>query len=171
MASLVRFAPPTVMIFALFYLNIASIIQAARTRVRLPQPTATDHLFRMFSLFSGYTTRNKSYEAEASIADTEDETGEPRWIPIDLTLYFPQVHGEANRRINLHSVSRDNAEKRQRDYARLVDVIRLRHNREHPDLPIDRLRIYLITWPKDKQGRWERFEERQRVLVYSGPPQ
>lgn len=174
--SLFNRALATMTIISVFYLNMAEILQVSCMGLSLPRPYAAADLFHMFTLWSSYTEWNSGYEADAIAVGTKDENGEPQSVTIDVHEYLPSVHGDANRLLSIHEdIGADDDPDpaswptRERDYARVVDVLQRCHNRAHPEMPIDQMQLYLVWWPSSRFGYFHQYDQRSRRLLYAKP--
>ena len=155
---------PAALALVLVYLNLAALFTSCGIRIELARPWYLHRPFQIFTLFSYYTSTNYGFEAVARVAGSGDSADGERWIPIDLYAYFPQVTGEANRRIYQDSFLHDPARQR-KGQAYVLERIKALHNRNHPDLPIDRIRMYLLSWPKHTTGYKGHYDQRERRLM------
>ena len=159
----------TVAIISVFYLNMAEILQVSCLRLNLPRPYVLAELFHMFTLWSTYTEWNSGFEAEAVAVGKVDENGEPQWIAIDVQQYLPFVHGDANRLLifddDVDATGETDDGRRQthkREYARIVDVLERCHNRAHPEMPLEQMRLFHVWWPSSRYGYFHLYDQRSR---------
>lgn len=155
-------AMATVVAVLLVYFNIAALFRSSGMRVELPRPWFASSLFQIFSLFGYYTEENYGYELQVRRAGEVDG-----WYEINPYDFFPQTLGEANRRLNFYSYH-GQSERKARTYGVMADRIKLRHNRVHPDEPIDRVQIYLVEWPKSSDGYMAKYDSRKWRVLYDG---
>lgn len=152
-----------VIILGVIYFNVAALLTSSRIRIDLPRPAWARHVFEIFGLFSFYQTSNYGFEAVGRVIGSTDGAEGERWVPIDVYACFPPVLGEANRRLYLFGV-RD-AERKREIYAEMLDRLMLLHGREHPGKPVDRIRLYMTSWPMSTRGYWTEYESRTRQLI------
>lgn len=158
-----RYVLALVLIIALIYFNVAALLSSSRIRIDLPRPAWARRVFEIFSLFSYYQTTNYGFEAVGRVAGSDDHSDGERWIAIDPYPYFPQVLGEANRRLYFFGV-RD-VERKKYLYIDMLNRIKRLHERDSPDAPVDRIRLYMTSWPMSTQGYWTEYESRTRQLI------
>lgn len=162
----------TIAIFGVFYLNMAEILQVSCVQLNLPRPYVLAELFHMFTLWSNYTEWNSGFEAEAVAVGKFEENGEPQWIAIDVQQYLPFVHADANRLLIFDddvdtngNTAPNNQRRYEREYARIVDVLERCHNRAHPEMPVERMRLFHVWWPSSRFGYFQLYDQRSRRLL------
>ncbi len=169
----------TVAIVFVCYMNLAEIIEVSCLQLSLPRPYPLAQLFHMFSLWSDYTEWNSGYEAEGLAINRHKAQSDSPWIPIHVHEFFPSIHGDANRMLSIHDDLGVSSEQgfeneqnsdfripREQDSSRLLEALIRCHNRAHPDMPIDRMRLYLVCWPSSPRGYFHQYDQRWRRLLY-----
>lgn len=166
----------TFAVVSVFYLNVGEILQVSCVQWNLPRPYVLANLFHMFTLWSTYTEWNSAFEAEAVVVGTPDKNVEPQWVAIDIHPYLPAIHGDANRLLIFDDdvnaageLSDPSQQKHSREYARIVDVLERCHNRAHPEMLIEQLRLYHVWWPSSRFGYFHLYEQRSQRLLYAKP--
>lgn len=173
--SLFNRAFGTITILGVFYLNIAEIAQVSCLRLNLPRPYLLAELFNMVTVWSTYTEWNSGVEAEAVAVGKFDENGEPQWMTIDLRPYLPSLPEDANRLLIFDvdvdangETDQGSREKHEQDYARIVDVLEHCHNRAHPEMPVEQMRLFHVWWPSSRFGYFHLYDQRSRRLLNAG---
>ena len=156
---------------ALLYGNLAVLLDPVERRYpalpRLPAPALPADFFKIFGVFSSYERVNREVVMEG-LAELPD--GRQEWVRLDLDEHFPAARGEQQSRVwanrSLGPLSRTHRQGQQF----VMDKVKERENRLHPERRIVAVRVYTEVWPRSTGG-WT--EERdpatvQRVTWYEG---
>ncbi len=151
-------------IIAFFYFNIDALNTTLNLRFEpivegtnslLPNHWIPQRLFRIWDVFDRWSNFNFGYRAYGSKVRLNPPPKTPTAEMIDLKVYdyFPQIRGEANRRLWLQSFRGD--PKKMREYhTRIISTIQRLHNEKHPDNEIVQVILYRYEWKKSGEG-WD----------------
>jgi hypothetical protein len=152
---------------ALGYFNIAILVNGIDSRlhtgIRLPVVRESAAFLNVFPVFQYYLLYNMDFEAELRSV----ETG--RWHRIELDEYFHFRRGELQARLLADAWAAYLGKPGvNRAWAFMGRKIRDRHDRLHPSLTTDRIRIFQNRWPRCACGYWalRTPSTTQRRLIY-----
>lgn len=149
-------------IAAFLYLNGAAMLAQCDTRIvdpsrrsgtrLLPNHWATERLFLIFGVFSGWSWQRTSVVALGSPApyDVAPATPSPELVDLHLHDLLPYSTGEDTRMLRLDGYP---AAAREAAYTRLAGLVRTWHNRRHPDRPMAQVFIYRVVERKSADGQ------------------
>ena len=156
--------------FVVVYGNLAVTFQPrklglGRQPFGLWLPRPLHDAFLLPGMFSGFFGHAFDYVLEGRAADG-------RWMRLPIKEHFPLRHGVTYTQLWAPHHREMFGPSRQREiWAAYAQQIRRRHNRLHPDLPIERVRFGVEHWPLSSQGYRARKtpDELKRTLWYSEP--
>ncbi|MDZ4784939.1 MAG: hypothetical protein SGJ02_02570 [bacterium] len=160
--ELLKSATTSILIFVFLYLNIDALNSTLGLRFKplitgydslLPNHWITQRLFRVFDVFDRWTNFNFGYRAYGSRTYYDQPPISPttEMIDLDIYKYFPQIRGEANRRIWLQSFRQD-SQRLKIAYSRMTSTLQRLHNLKHPHDSIVQVFIYRYEWQKSLDG-------------------
>jgi len=154
------------LILVVIYSNCAIIINhltyRAVKRAYFPLHYYLYDLFITFPVFTSFGTINQAMILRGQKADSDGE-----WIDLDVKKYFPFRMGERHARMFARKYA-DNygPEGQAHGWEFMMRKIRERYNRAHPEEPIARVSIGLVTWPRSEEGYWAEQKESKVNLEY-----
>jgi hypothetical protein len=137
----------------LLYCNVAVILVPIHQRYpavpSLPNIAEVADFFYIFGVFSSYETVNREVFIDAFV---ERSDGRQEWIRLDAKEHFPFGRGERQSRMWANrTVGRLTRE--HRDAQRfLLQKVKERENRLHPERQVLIVRVYEETWPRSTEG-------------------
>lgn len=154
---------------ALFYFNIDSLSATLGLRFKpimantpgpLPNHWTTHTLFRLFDVFDRWSINNYGFRAYGTTTRLDAMPILPTEEMIDLNIYdyFPQILGEANRKIWLQPYRSDHRKLRVM-YPRLAAMIQRLYNQKNPNANIVQVFIYRYEWPKSPVGHYHLIDQ------------
>lgn len=147
----------------LVYANISVILWGIG--VPVPVLPATHDGFMLFGVFHTYEDINRE-----TILEGRDASG--AWLPLEIREHVPYELPERNRRLNAARVAGPlSFQSSSESHAFLLRKIRERHNRLHPDQPVDAVRIVMLTWPRHEDQFQPRIDDRVRRQVMASEEQ
>jgi hypothetical protein len=160
----------SVLTLALGYTNVAILASVTDERLatgmRLPLASAPAAFLNVFPVFQYFLRYNMEFELEGRRADAAT------WVRLDLAEYFPFRRGELHARLLTDALYAYGGEAaRQRAWDFMARKLQARHNRLHPDAPVDAIRLRQLRWPRSIEGyRAQRTPSMTReILIYVGP--
>ncbi len=159
---------------ALFYFNVDALSSTLGLRFKpiidgspghLPNHWTFSNLFKVFDVFDRWSTTNYGFRAYGSFKHYDTMPILPTENMVDLNVYdyFPQILGEANRKIWLQPYRRD-YRKLTAVYPRLATMVQRLYNEKHPEKPVIQTFIYRYEWPKSPLGH---YQEIGRATIYT----
>lgn len=121
--------------------------------IGLPRTHALTDAFLMTGMFGSFVTRNADLFLGGQRTRTGRASDRGQWIKLPLREHFPSRQGVVFTQLFVvrHWDTLGRAAQRQAWLA-LAARIRARHNRLHPDAPVERIRFGQIDWPQDPRG-------------------
>jgi hypothetical protein len=142
------------LIICLLFGNLNGMLHAWHTNFTDPYFSRIPYfsnLFRIYSVFSGTQLLNRRYVAMGACDTTSTAK-----VNLHIENYFPQSHGEANRRMGfMGAINR--RKMMDTGYNQMAKNIKAIYNSQHPDKPLQRVVIYLLYWPSDHRGYYYNF--------------
>jgi len=155
-------------IVAMFYFNLDATITTLGLRFKkrvpgtpsiLPNHWTFFRLFAVYDVFDKWSTRNYGYRAYGLKERTDKIPILPTAEMVNLEVYdyFPQILGEANRKLWLQSY-RNNPKRLLLESVRLCSQIQRLYNKNHPDDPVVQVVIYRYEWDKDPASHYAKID-------------
>jgi hypothetical protein len=138
-----RRALTTLLIVAVLYSDIASIVNLTNWSLRFPIPQSVFRAFAMFRVFDSWDDENVEFVAEVEVLPLDGSRGGSTRRPFDLYAYFPAPPADA--RVRISGLFR-------RDAEGLMSEIQRVYEQSHPGEIVDRVRLYVERWPKSAAG-------------------
>jgi hypothetical protein len=117
----------------------------------LPRPFALHDAFLLFGMFSDYS--DQSFDFFVLGRRKAEPTRAAEWVELALREHFPLRYPIVYTQLvapHHWDMLGDGAQRRA--WAELATRIRARHNRLHPDQPIDGVRIGVVKFPQSPLG-------------------
>jgi hypothetical protein len=140
-------------VVAVLYGNLAVIVNDLPLGVQLPTIGGRVQLFDIFSVFSFYQPVNDAIFLRGYVAQGAGCLDNSPLIDLNVDEYLPHWRGEQqSRAFANHHYYYGGSPGQQKALGRLAGKIRERHNRLHPQCPVDRVDIGVYRWPRSPQG-------------------
>ena len=136
-------------------------------------PYIVHELFLLPGMFSGYSTNNLDLIIKGRLADTSLPE-EERWISLRRKEHLPRLlNTEYTRMWISHERGMLGKRAQKEGWKTMTAKIRDRHNRLHPDRPIDGVRLGVHSWPQQPGGGYranKTVEQTKLHTWYEDPP-
>jgi hypothetical protein len=140
----------------ILYGNAAVALQPPALRhlgLSIPRPSWVHDAFLMTGMFGSYSVTNGDFVLEGRRTQQGTEASRGQWIALRLREHFARRHGVTFTELfAAHHWDVLGREAQREAWAFLARRIRERHNRLHPDLPVDRVRFGSESWPQSRLG-------------------
>jgi hypothetical protein len=141
---------------ALLYGNAMVALQPAELLelgLFIPHPEAVRNAFVLTAMFASDLPQNEDYLIQGRLAPADIADDQERWITLPLGEHLPRRHPITTMEIYAPYPQAIGGEPaRQRAWTVMAHKIRARHNRLHPDIPVEQIRFGALQWPKDPRG-------------------
>jgi len=142
-------------ISVVFHPNKYGLTDVKGLRSYLPKPAsrAVHDMFLMTGMFSSYSTNNLDLIIRGHLSDADWLPEDDRWVDLTIKEHLPRTLGtEYTRLWASHHKNTFGKKGQQAARAVFATKVRERHNRLHPEQPIDAVMLGVETWRQQPEG-------------------
>jgi len=128
-------------------------VKGLRSYLPKPASRAIHDMFLMTGMFSSYSTNNLDLIIQGHLSDADWLPADDRWVDLNIKEHLPRTLGTEYTRLWVSHHKSTFGKKAQKEGRAVFAVkIKARHNRLHPEQPIDGVRLGVESWRQQASG-------------------